>query len=240
MGGVVRAKDATGLMAFWADVEADYVAEFRRWHNCEHVPERVAIPGFRVGRRYRGIGRAPMFLMSYETDDPAVLRSDAYLERLNSPTPWTRKSTAKFRNSVRTIYRLVDSAGEPAPSEAPYLLSARFDLDPADETAWLEWYRGRHLPGLAALAGVYRVRLYALDAQVSGIQTAERGLHGGVPAEQGYCAWAELASPEAPNDPAWAQLGAAGGQRAGGLERRLNVAAHVFWLDFVMYAPRAA
>ncbi len=47
----MRAKEATGLMAFWADVEADYVAEFRQWHNCEHVPERVGIPGFTVGRR---------------------------------------------------------------------------------------------------------------------------------------------------------------------------------------------
>ncbi len=115
----MRAKEATGLMAFWADVEADYVTEFRQWHNCEHVPERVGIPGFMVGRRYCGIGGAPMFFMTYETGDPGVLGSEPYLTRLDDPTPWTRKSVARFRNGVRTIYRLEASAGSPCPTEAP-------------------------------------------------------------------------------------------------------------------------
>ncbi len=94
----MRAKEATGLMAFWADVGADYVTEFRQWHNCEHVPERVGIPGFTVGRRYCGIGEAPMFFMTYETEDPGVLGSEPYLTRLYYPTHWTRKSVARFRN----------------------------------------------------------------------------------------------------------------------------------------------
>ena len=45
--------DATGLMAFWSDIDDDYVLRYQEWHNCEHVPERVAIPGFLRGRRYR-------------------------------------------------------------------------------------------------------------------------------------------------------------------------------------------
>ncbi len=36
-------------MAFWADIDADYVTEFRRWHNCEHMSERVHVPGFVAG-----------------------------------------------------------------------------------------------------------------------------------------------------------------------------------------------
>ena len=115
----MRAQEPTGPMAFWGDVKADYIAEFRQWHKCEHVPERVGIPGFTVGRRDRGIGEAPMFFMTYETEDPGVLSGAPYLTRLNDPTPWTRKSVARLRNGVRTVYRLKASAGSPCPTESP-------------------------------------------------------------------------------------------------------------------------
>ena len=54
-----------GLMAFWTDIEADYIPYFQEWYNCEHIPERISIPGFNLGRRYRGMGAAKFFLMFY-------------------------------------------------------------------------------------------------------------------------------------------------------------------------------
>ena len=235
----MRAKEATGLMAFWADVEADYVAEFRQWHNCEHVPERVGIPGFTVGRRYCGIGGAPMFFMTYETEDPGVLGSAPYLTRLNDPTPWTRQSVARFRNGVRTIYRLEASAGSPCPTESPYLLTSRFNVAADAEAAWLDWCRGTYLPGLAGLDGVYRARLYAVDEAGSGIETSERDLHGATPAGQKYCSWIELAAPDLPEEAAFQAVGAATGG-AGRLAQCRDTISGVSWLDFVMYAPGAA
>ena len=44
---------ARGLLAIWANVDPDYQLEFVRWHNCEHVPERVAIPGYADARARR-------------------------------------------------------------------------------------------------------------------------------------------------------------------------------------------
>jgi hypothetical protein len=228
--------EATGLMAFWADIADDYVAEFREWHNCEHIPERVSVPGFTMGRRYCGIDGAPMFLMSYETADTGVLQSKPYLERLNAPTPWTRKSVAQFKNGVRTIYTLLGSAGTPSPTEAAYVLTARFDLDPADEDAWLAWARDRYLPALAAVDGVHRARLYAVDEAGSNVETSERGLHGAVPSGQRYCAWIEFATRDVPDDPAFAAAGKAGPD-GGGVERQKNLLNEVFWLDFVLASP---
>ena len=40
------AMTGTGLMAFWAEIDESYVDRFRQWHNCEHMPERVSVPGF--------------------------------------------------------------------------------------------------------------------------------------------------------------------------------------------------
>ncbi len=228
----MRAKEATGLMAFWADVEADYVAEFRQWHNCEHVPERVGIPGFTVGRRYCGIGGAPMFFVTYETENPGVLSSEPYLTRLDDPTPWTRQLVARFRNGVRTIYRLEASAGSPCPTESPFLLTSRFNV--SADAAWLDWCRAAYLPGLAELDGVYRARLYAVDAAGSDVETSERDLHGAEPAGQRYCSWIELALPDLPDDAAFQAVG------ADRLAECRDTLSGVSWLDFVLYAPGAA
>ncbi|MDP7547459.1 MAG: hypothetical protein QGF20_09215, partial [Alphaproteobacteria bacterium] len=100
----MKREGSLGLMAFWADIDHDYTLRFQEWHNCEHIPERISIPGFNVGRRYRGIGDAPKFLMFYETDTAAVFASEAYMARLNDPTPWTQESLPHFGNPSRNIY----------------------------------------------------------------------------------------------------------------------------------------
>ena len=215
-------------MAFWADIDEDYVDEFREWHNCEHLTERVSIPGFRVGYRYCGLDGAHMFLMFYEVDSPQVLKSDAYLGALNSPTPWTKKSLGHFRNPVRTIYNLIASEGRHAPTEAPYLHVTRFDLDASDGEAWLRWYRDTYLPRLCAEEGVFRGRLYEVDQAISGIKTSEQNVHGAEPSGQHYCAMIEMAdrAPGVPHGSAEMKDG------------RTNVVEGVYWLDFAMHEAR--
>ena len=61
-------------MAFWAEIEADYIPHFQEGHNCEHIPERISIPGFNVGRRYRGMGAAQKLLIFYKI--PYIVRKD--------------------------------------------------------------------------------------------------------------------------------------------------------------------
>ena len=54
----VKRHSSLKLMAFWTDIEVGYIPYFQEWHYCEHIPERISIPGFNVGRRYRGMGAA--------------------------------------------------------------------------------------------------------------------------------------------------------------------------------------
>ena len=58
------------------------------WYQREHLSERLAVPGFRTGRRYRGSGDGPGFLALYETDDVGVLASPAY----SSASPTRRRA----------------------------------------------------------------------------------------------------------------------------------------------------
>ncbi|HEV7476915.1 MAG TPA: hypothetical protein VGO02_04160 [Burkholderiales bacterium] len=62
--------------------------EFNAWYDDEHLPERLAIPGFRSARRWTW---QKSYLATYELDSPGVLNSPQYLSRYENPTPWTKR-----------------------------------------------------------------------------------------------------------------------------------------------------
>ena len=63
----------TGVVAIWHDLLPEAKDDFYEWHNREHMPERVGIPGFRRGRRYIAVEGTPEFFNLYEADSPEVL-----------------------------------------------------------------------------------------------------------------------------------------------------------------------
>ena len=85
--------------------------DFYEWHNREHMPERVGIPGFRRGRRYVAISGTPEFFNLYEADSPETLSGQDYQNRLNAPTPWTQRVVPSFRNVARSICRVAFTNG---------------------------------------------------------------------------------------------------------------------------------
>lgn len=174
-------ENGLGFMGFWSDIESDYLLTYQEWHNCEHMPERVAIPGFIEGRRYRG-GATPTgasFFMCYVTDTPDVLGGAAYLAALERPTPWTREALTHFRNPSRTLYRRLSSVGS-APLHRPYLGLLRFDheLGPDELTALL--------PDVVQRQRGLVVSLFEVNAAASGIMTAERKIYSGGPSKQRF------------------------------------------------------
>ena len=100
-----------GVLAFWHDVAAGSEGEFDQWHLREHIPERVAVPGFLRARRYTTLGEPPRYFYFYETESVDTLQSPAYLARLADPTPWTRRTMPVVRNNKRTACRVVESRG---------------------------------------------------------------------------------------------------------------------------------
>lgn len=182
--------DRYGLMAFWADIPPENLFDFQKWHNCEHMPERVSIPGFKRGCRYRAWDERPHFLMFYETETADVLGSEAYLSALNAPTEWTKRALQHFRNPVRNIYRLIGSAGEEGAFVAPYIASLRFNANESIEAA----LSVERLQFVSHIGGVSRVRLYRVEEAVSGIVTSERKIYGGSPGAQRYLVLVECVS----------------------------------------------
>ena len=89
-------------ITMWCDVAPEVKPEFEDWHSHEHMPERLAIPGFLRGTRWSDASGEKYFIL-YELDQLDTLTSAAYLERLNNPTPWSRKMMPHHRNMVRSL-----------------------------------------------------------------------------------------------------------------------------------------
>jgi hypothetical protein len=100
-----------GALAIWNGIAGGADAEFIEWHVKEHMPERVALPGFISGRRYSALDGAPAYFNFYEVTEPAALRSEAYVARLNDPSPWTRRVVANFTETSRTLCHVAASGG---------------------------------------------------------------------------------------------------------------------------------
>ncbi|MER8950137.1 hypothetical protein [Mesorhizobium sp. M0809] len=102
-----------GVITTWNGITEEGRIDFYQWHLHEHMPERTGIPGFLRGRRYRAADgdTKPEYFTLYEVEEFEVLKSAEYIERLNSPTDWTKRATAHFRSTSRGLGRVLDSQG---------------------------------------------------------------------------------------------------------------------------------
>jgi hypothetical protein len=91
-------------MAFWASFESHDLHRYVEWHNCEHLAERVSIPGFQTGRRYRVDGVDGRFLQFYETKTSSILatkREEAVsCEKLPKASPTLKSKMAKSASAL--------------------------------------------------------------------------------------------------------------------------------------------
>lgn len=177
----MAADKAEGVLAIWNDIRADRRTDFEFWYRNEHFPERLGVPGFRLGRRYElasdgAVGDAapesgPRYFCYYLGDTAATFTSPAYRERLNSPTALTQSMMADaFHNMSRTVCRRARVFGRMSSGLA---VTARFHrpVDQGQATALLET--------LAAAEGIARAELWSAADAAQGAPAKEEELRGG-------------------------------------------------------------
>ena len=162
-----------GAIVIWNDVAPEGREQYYDWHNHEHMPERLGIPGFRRGNRYVAIATAgrPEFLTVYELADRGVATSEAYLARLNAPSDWSVRTMKHFRNMIRALTEVEISEGVGMGGVAA---SVRFE-DNDQGRAALATLRARPalLRDLAALPRMTGAHLCVTDASASAAKTTE-------------------------------------------------------------------
>lgn len=160
------------------DVVQAAVPEHDEWHTHEHLPERLSIPGFVRGTRWVALHGQPRYFVMYEVAQLATLTSNAYLERLNNPSPWTSKMMPHYRGMTRGFCSVAGSFGF---GMGHACLLIRFK--PATETgsSLRNWLLQDLLPQLPSRPGIGSVHLFegALTPQMTNEQRI-RGADAGV------------------------------------------------------------
>jgi len=162
------------FVAIWHDIVPEGKPEFYAWHTREHMPERLSLGGFLRGRRYLAERGAPEYFNLYEVQTAAILTGAEYLERLNNPTPWTRRTLPHFRNVSRSLCSVGASLGR---SEGGVILTGRVEAVPGQEER-LARFLNEAVLKLFDQPGVVGAHFGVADRSGSEIPTAERKARG--------------------------------------------------------------
>ena len=83
--------------------------EFNAWYDSEHIPERLAVPGFLTALRFVAISGHPRYLAMYDLARPGVLDSSDYLKVAHgNSSPWTKRVTGRVK-----VYRAAGRQAHP-------------------------------------------------------------------------------------------------------------------------------
>jgi hypothetical protein len=158
------------VMINWSDVAPEDRRAYYEWHSREHMVGRVALPGFRRGRRYIAAEASRDFLVCYEVEDIGVLTSKAYMDKANAPSELTRRTTPVVRNSSRALARVHASFGIGSGGCA---LTLRFDASAGRESD-LERHLGEALSRLTDNPEITGAHFLKADVEASAVVPVER------------------------------------------------------------------
>jgi hypothetical protein len=162
---------AAMLLSF--DIAPEAIEEHDRWHTQEHLPERLSIPGFLRGTRWTATGGEPRYMVVYEVRDLQVLTSEAYLSRLNNPTPWTQRMMPSYRGMRRGLCAVLGSFGCGQGGTAALI---RFAWEEASAGNVHEWLLAEVLPKVPQTPGLGSAHL--LQAAQAAAMTNEQRIRG--------------------------------------------------------------
>lgn len=162
---------AAMLLSF--DVVEDAIAEHDDWHTHEHLPERLSIPGFLRGTRWVSLHTKPRYFVMYEVDRLATLKSEAYVERLNHPSPWTSKMMQSYRGMTRGLCSVSGSSGL---GMGQVGLLVRLRPEAGVESSLRRWLLDDVLPQLPSKRGLGSAHLF--EAALTPDMTNEQRIRG--------------------------------------------------------------
>lgn len=153
---------SSGLLLAMMDVPAAIEADFNHWYDTEHIPERLAVPGFRAARRYQAVEGAPAYQALYELDSPDVLETAEYKRLATINSEGTRRIVPQFQNLFRGVYREIptDVPAKAAPAQVGAVLLVGLSVPAEREEEFHAWYNTEHVPYLSAVPGVLRARRF--------------------------------------------------------------------------------
>jgi hypothetical protein len=163
-----------GLLAAFMNPPVDDEGGFNTWYDEEHVPLRLAVPGFLNARRYKAAEDSwPRYLALYELESLDVLKTSEYeglaRQRSQRETDMLRRIPMMDRRVARLVLD-----GPEWTKDAPYQLVVCMTPPQSGEDDFVDWYRREHIGMLLEVPGWRRVRLFQ---QVEGNGPAFMAVH---------------------------------------------------------------
>lgn len=137
---------------------APLTEEFHAWYETDHIPARMALPGFQGARRFRALDGAPAYLAVYELDNLDALKTEEYLQLKAAPSALTGRMLGLVSGFTRFTCEQTADIGSPA--RGGYLSVVAFAVPGEFTAAFDDWYESEHVPMLLEAGDWLRVRRY--------------------------------------------------------------------------------
>ncbi len=145
---------------------ADWEQEFNEWYDREHVPARLALPGFVSACRYTAVRGAPKYAVAYYLTGLDVLDTAGYRQLKQQPGERTARMLASVTGFTRYVAEEINRGvrpGVPAdPAVAPFLYVVLFAVPAEQETEFNRWYDEDHSPILLRIPQWWQIRRYRI------------------------------------------------------------------------------
>jgi hypothetical protein len=166
---------ADDLLLVYSSPGAVDLAEFNDWYDNEHVPARLATPGFGAVARYRATdGLKPDWLATYLIK-PGTLDTPEYKALWENASEREKRIMSSLSTLDRRVYSLMydswvddadgtDGIDRVDAGPAPVIMAVSMSVPPAAEAELADHYTQEHFPLLLAVPGWRRARRYVLTS----------------------------------------------------------------------------
>jgi hypothetical protein len=163
--------------------------DFHAWQDQEHIPERLAVPGFINGQRWVGADNPKISVNTYDLENLAVLESAPYLAfAYDNASAWTKRLSPSFRRLMRSTANQLAPGDAIQPDGAQALLFNAMNIPAEHDADFNAWYLQEHLPALSKIPGVLSGRFFRSEG--------ERSTHR-------YIVMYHMTAPDLPDTPEW-------------------------------------
>ncbi len=165
-----------GLLFSQMEPPVGWEEDFHDWYESEHIPARMALPGFASATRYEVLDGTPRWLACYFLDDLAVLDTPEYRRLKTDPSERTARMLGAVSGFTRYTCAELSDTG-PVAEPAGVLSAVAFAVPEEDERDFEAWYAEEHVPLLMEADGWLRVRRYRVLPAHDGPPWTHLALH---------------------------------------------------------------
>lgn len=155
-------------------------ADWNTWYNTKHIPDRLAIDGFRSARRFTrmegippgfAIAGEPKYLSLYDLASAAVVKGESYTRLRDREAALPKDSfeaiTMGLPGFARGVYdQIFPEQGDYRPPPSKYVFVVGHEVPRNRHQEFNAWYNTEHVPAVATVPGILTGRRFKLSREV--------------------------------------------------------------------------